>query len=56
MFTLSYAAALSYPENSKVVAMSGYLNFRNCAEDYFKNNFTGKIFLFPHGTVDQVIQ
>lgn len=53
---LSYAIAISYPENiRRVVAMSGYLNLEMAVDDYADLNLKNLKIFASHGTQDQVI-
>ena len=53
---LSYAVALSYPENIKnVVALSGYINRGILNKGYDKKNHGNLKIYASHGQVDQVI-
>jgi len=53
---LSYAVALSYPENVKnIIALSGYINEGILLDNYKDNNFDNLNFYCSHGDMDQVI-
>ena len=53
---LSYAVALTYPENVKnIIALSGYINKDILPENIQQNDYSNLDFYCSHGSVDQVI-